>query len=125
MPIQTFNFDPDGEAIRVKIDFRSTHVVSYDLMLWEAESNSVAKEWLGNNQNTQDDEYELPSPSKINDGRLLDCTLTIADPEGKEGVYKAAMILSQKNRPDLEVPATGTLHGESTLHSIYAFLKSL
>ncbi len=125
MPITIFQFDPQGDAIRVKIEFRSPHVVSYDLVLWEANSNSVAKEWPGNNQNTQDDEYELPTPPPINDGRLLDCTLAIADPEGRGGKYNVAMIVSQKNRPDAEMLASGTLLGESAIHTIFASLKSL
>ena len=69
--MEKIQFDPEGAALKVTLQFEGLIVASYSFILWDAHSNTRLLSHIGNNQNTQDDVYELPSPVEDNDGRLI------------------------------------------------------
>ena len=74
-------FDPNGQLIKVQIDYLGTLTASYVYTLWEKNSNAKADEKSGNNQNSQDDKYELPSPVQQNVERIIEVFSTLTNPD--------------------------------------------
>ena len=64
--------DPNGGAIQLDIKYLGAFTASYVYTLWEANSNAQVSVLSGNNMNSQDDIYPLPSPVGANVGRLID-----------------------------------------------------
>lgn len=74
-------FDSNGESLRIDIQFKGANTVSYNYTLWEANSNNQVESHAGNNRNCDDDNYKLPTPSIVNNGRLIDVLSTIKNAE--------------------------------------------
>lgn len=100
--MQHVKFDPNGQPLKVQIDYFGPLTASYVYTLWEKNSNAKADERSGNNQNSQDDLYDLLSPVNENDGRIVEVFSTLANPTE-----------TQQN----EIVAIKILQGDAVLHS--------
>lgn len=70
---------------------------SYSLLLWEANENKIVKEWRGNFINTDDDTYVIGKPTRTQDGRMLECLVTVAVP-AQVGPVTVSLIVTQDGR---------------------------
>ncbi len=70
-------FNPNGPPLKASIDFYGRLTASYVYTLWERNSNSKVDERSGNNQNSQDDKYPLPTPVNDNVGRIIEFFSTL------------------------------------------------
>lgn len=123
--MKQFTFKADGEQLSITIQFGYAHVGSYILRLWEAGSNTVLMQKQGNNQNTDDDTFFLPLPTKQNDGRLIQCQTTIIAPDWKPGErYSVKLIFRQGDGEPQEYEVSGPI-GETQVHpELFALLKA-
>ena len=69
--------DPNGGPLQLDIQYLGAFTASYVYTLWEANSNAQVSQLSGNNMNSQDDVYPLPSPVAANVGRLIDVFSTL------------------------------------------------
>ena len=69
--------DPNGGPIQLDIKYLGAFTASYVYTLWEANSNAQVSVLSGNNMNSQDDIYPMPSPVSANIGRLIDIFSTM------------------------------------------------
>jgi hypothetical protein len=69
-------FDPAGGVLTATITSGQAQPGSYELLLWEANSNTILMDERGNFLNDDDDTFELPLPTTANDGRLVECIAT-------------------------------------------------
>jgi hypothetical protein len=108
MPIPKVKFKNDGEPLFVEVVVQSPQVAVYTLWLWEAKSNSIVMEKRGNNDNPEDDRYQLPTPCARNNGRLLECSITLIDPKGS-GEFNVGMKISQGEHELATILAEGEM----------------
>jgi hypothetical protein len=69
--------DPNGSPLQLDIQYLGAFTASYVYTLWEANSNAQVSALAGNNMNSQDDIYPMPSPVSANVGRLIDIFSTM------------------------------------------------
>lgn len=101
-------FDPQGGDISIEILYFGNLTASYVYSLWEKNSNTKKDEKTGNNQNSDDDKYDLPSPASDNEGRIVEVFSTLNNPSGggteKEIVairlWQGRRILLSEENPD-------------------------
>ena len=118
MPIPSVKFDPEGADLSVSIAFKTPQVVRYELELLARTSNTDLLDVTGDNQNEADDDYPLPTPVALNDGRRIYCGFTFIDPRSKpSGPYRADVIVKQGKATLVTLSATGTMtkHDEEYL----------
>ena len=108
-------FDPNGQLIKVQIDYLGTLTASYVYTLWEKNSNAKADEKRGNNQNSQDDKYELPSPVQQNAERIIEVFSTLTNPDVTDSREIVAIKILQGNTTlfSEEDPAGVQIAGEN------------
>lgn len=73
---QTATFNPAGGPLSATITSGQAQPGSYELLLWEANSNKILMDERGNFLNADDDTFELPQPNSANDGRIVECIAT-------------------------------------------------
>ena len=95
--MKTATFDPKGSAILVDVACSPQRDGSYNLILWEKDTNKVVREWKGNFINTDDDRYPLPRPNSRNDGRLLEGMVVVAIPP-RAGPSTVSVSVTQDGR---------------------------
>jgi hypothetical protein len=87
--MKEINFDGSGSSLSVNIRYESNHganlFATYTYTLWEHNSGSIADKSSGNNFNTEDDNYWLPTPALKNNGRVID-VLSILKNAGAEAL---------------------------------------
>lgn len=70
--MEVINFKKSGDPLRVKFVVKNgVLAVAYWIKLSEKNSNNAVATYDGDNQNTEDDSYYLPTPVDDNDERLL------------------------------------------------------
>jgi hypothetical protein len=69
--------DPNGGPLQLDIQYLGAFTASYVYTLWESNSNAQVSALAGNNMNSQDDIYPMPSPVSANVGRLIDIFSTM------------------------------------------------
>lgn len=72
MNLKAIVFNANNGPVTVQLDFKGLIGLSYTFTLWEANSNQTVMQVSGNNLNSADDQYELPSPANMNNNRLID-----------------------------------------------------
>jgi hypothetical protein len=80
--MKTAVFRRGGAALRAGVTCRPKRDGRYTITLWESGVNEVVppSPWSGNFVNADDDEFALPTPVGRNDGRLLECLVTVSVP---------------------------------------------
>lgn len=73
----TVKFKKNGSPISIDIQYKGAVTCSYVYALWENDSNAIVQTQQGNNLNPQDDSYELPTPTSLNEGRFIQVFSTI------------------------------------------------
>ena len=121
MAITQIRFNPNGGTIKAEIKFRTPQVGAYTLWLWEAGSNNILMEVRGNNENPADDIHPLPMPAPTNNGRILECAATLADPVG-EGPYLVEMEITQDGNKLGTALAKGNMTNTSVSCNMFAKL---
>ena len=73
-------FKKTGGVVQVNITSGFPQPGSYSLILWEANQNREAQGYpkRGNFINTAPNTDDLPQPNMMNDGRLVECIVTVA-----------------------------------------------
>ena len=88
-------FNATGQVIKVQIDYFGGLTASYVYTLWEKNSNAKADEKSGNNQNSQDDKYELPTPVQQNEGRIIEVFSILNNPDTTDSRETVAIKVMQ------------------------------
>ena len=115
------NFDGAGSALSVNIRYKSNHggnlFCTYTYTLWEPNSGSIADKRTGNNFNSEDDNYWLPTPAEKNNGRVVD-VLSILKNAGAEALNAKVEIEVCQGGNSLEVISElESVMGDSTVTS--------
>ena len=73
-------FKKKGGVIQVNVTSGFAQAGSYSLILWESNQNRVVDGYpkRGNFINTAPNTDDLPQPNKMNDGRVVECVVTVA-----------------------------------------------
>ena len=87
--------DPSGGPLQLDIKYLGAFTASYVYTLWEANSNAQVSALSGNNMNSQDDIYPLPSPVSANVGRLIDIFSTMKNASDSDMNGVVQVILTQ------------------------------
>src|SRR3954451_973928 len=85
-------FDPQGEDLKIDIQYFGKLTASYVYTLWEKNSNAKVSEHSGNNQNSQDDFYFLPSPVNENENRIIEVFSTLNNPPNDSDIREIVAI---------------------------------
>jgi len=90
-------FNPSGSPLKIEITYLGNMTASYVYTLWENNSNAKADEKSGNNLNDIDDKYELPTPVKLNEGRIIELFTTLKNADSAVGKEIVAVKIFQGN----------------------------
>ena len=82
--MKTVRFSASGGRVFAAVKVGPRRDGSYDLRLWEKETNALVEGFprQGHFNNTDTDEWPLPRPNGENDGRLLQCLAVLSLPPG-------------------------------------------
>lgn len=107
-------FDPNGGPLIVQIDYYGSLTASYVYTLWAKNSNAKVDEQYGNNQNSQDDRFILPSPVSQNSGRIVEIFSTINNPDNSNARELVAIKILQDGNTlfTQENPGGSAVHGQ-------------
>ena len=80
--MKNVRFSASGGRVSVAVKVTPKREGSYELRLWEKESNALVgpSPFMGHFLNNDTDEWPLPRPNADNDGRLLQCIVVLALP---------------------------------------------
>jgi len=80
--MKNVRFSAGGGRITACVKVSAKREGSYELRLWERETNARVggSPWYGNFLNNDTDDWPLPRPNAENDGRLLQCLVTLSLP---------------------------------------------
>ncbi len=80
--MKTVRFSTGGGRISASVKVSAKRTGSYELRLWERETNAFVggSPWHGNSLNNDTDDWPLPRPNADNDGRMLQCLMTLSLP---------------------------------------------
>ncbi len=80
--MKTVRFSASGGRVSASVKVAAKREGSYELRLWEKETNALVggSPWLGTFLNNDADEWRLPRPNADNDGRLLQCIVVLSLP---------------------------------------------
>ena len=80
--MKTVRFSTSGGRISACVKVSAKREGSYELRLWERETNALVggSPWFGNFLNNDTDDWQLPRPNAEEDGRLLQCLITLSLP---------------------------------------------
>jgi hypothetical protein len=120
--MQTATFDPKGSAILVDVACSPQRDGSYNLILWEKDTNKVVREWKGNFINSDDDQYPLPRPNNRNEGRLLEGMVVVAVPPGA-GPATVSVTVTQDGRTLATEEADVPPNSPGVLVDLFILLK--
>lgn len=75
-------YSASGGRVSVVVKATPKREGSYELRLWEKDTNALvaSSPMLGHFSNNDTDEWPLPRPNADNDGRLLQCIVVLALP---------------------------------------------
>ena len=80
--MKTVRFSTSGGRISAGVKVSAKREGSYELRLWERETNALVagSPWYGHFLNNDTDDWQLPRPNADDDGRLLQCLVTLSLP---------------------------------------------
>ena len=80
--MKTVRYSLTGGRVSASVKVSAKREGSYELRLWERETNALVggSPWHGHFLNNDTDEWPLPRPNADNDGRLLQCIVTLSLP---------------------------------------------
>ena len=80
--MKVVKFSTTGGRVSAAVKVAAKRDGSYELRLWEKETNAQVggSPWSGTFVNNDDDDYSLPRPNVENDGRILQCVVTLSLP---------------------------------------------
>ena len=80
--MKNVRFSASGGRVIAAVKVAPKREGSYELRLWEKETNALVgpSPRLGHFNNTDTDEWPLPRPNADNDGRLLQCIVVLTLP---------------------------------------------
>ena len=80
--MKTVRFSTSGGRISASVKVSAKREGSYELRLWERETNAFVggSPWHGNFINNDTDDHLLPRPNADDDGRMLQCLVTLSLP---------------------------------------------
>ncbi|MEQ1831599.1 MAG: hypothetical protein ABL977_00985 [Candidatus Eisenbacteria bacterium] len=80
--MKNVRFSASGGRLFASVKVSAKREGSYELRLWERETNALAapSPMLGHFLNNDTDEWPLPRPNAENDGRLLQCVIVLSLP---------------------------------------------
>lgn len=80
--MKTVKFTTNGGRISASVKVSAKREGSYELRLWERDSNTFVggSPWFGNFLNNDTDDHWLPRPNADVDGRILECRVTLSLP---------------------------------------------
>jgi len=80
--MKTVRFSASGGRVTAEVKVSPKRDGSYELRLWERETNSQVNPFpcVGNFLNNDDDEWPLPRPNAENDGRALQLLVALSMP---------------------------------------------
>ncbi len=80
--MKVVKFSTTGGRVSAAVKVAAKRDGSYELRLWEKETNAQVggSPWSGTFVNNDDDDYSLPRPNIENDGRILQCIVTLSLP---------------------------------------------
>ncbi|HYF30509.1 MAG TPA: hypothetical protein VD993_05285 [Chitinophagaceae bacterium] len=88
-------FKPNGDPLKINIQYLGAFTASYIYTLWEANSNAQVSQLSGNNLNSQDDVYPLPCPVAANTGRIIEVFSTLKNSTGASMIGIVEVTVSQ------------------------------
>lgn len=80
--MKTVRFSTTGGRVTASVKIAAKREGSYELRLWEKETNALVGEspWRGTFLNNDTDDWWLPRPNADNDGRMLQCVIVLSLP---------------------------------------------
>lgn len=80
--MKTVRYSLTGGRVSASVKVSAKREGSYELRLWEKETNAFVggSPWHGHFLNNDTDEWPLPRPNADNDGRVLQCVVTLSLP---------------------------------------------
>jgi hypothetical protein len=80
--MKVVKFSTTGGRIMASVKVAAKREGSYELKLWEKETNAFVggSPWHGTFLNNDTDDFPLPRPNIENDGRMLQCIITLSLP---------------------------------------------
>jgi hypothetical protein len=80
--MKVVKFSTTGGRVSASVKVAAKREGSYELRLWEKETNALVggSPWHGTFLNNDIDDYWLPRPNLENDGRMLQCIITLSLP---------------------------------------------
>jgi|GEM_PF-2154430 len=117
-------FHPDKGTLWVDIAYPETLLFCrYLLQLRDADTNEFIEGYdniRGDNENSADDTYALPTPAYVNDGCVLMIFHTIMDQNGDGGSYRISVTIRQGGTvlwksPDTKYDISGELEMKQTI----------
>jgi len=80
--MKTVRYSASGGRVVAAVQVAPKRDGSYELMLWEKETNEIVEPFpcRGNFINNDDDEWPLPRPNAENDGRALQVVVALSMP---------------------------------------------
>ncbi|HWB62168.1 MAG TPA: hypothetical protein VG603_01565 [Chitinophagales bacterium] len=123
----TVKFDPTKGPLKVCFDFTGPFFADYTYKLREANSNALADgPKPGDNKNTQDDCYLLPTPVEQNDGRKIVLSTDFVSPPAQKGMaYSIVATVSQNGTSIGSDTDSGTLTGDFQDSLLVIFLQKI
>jgi hypothetical protein len=119
--MDTIQFDSEGGPLFADIRSGFANPGSYTLTLWKRNSNQKAmKDVEGNFINADDDRHELAGAAADNDGRIVECFVTVT-PLGNPKQFFASMRIIQ----DDAVLGDISVADETTSHTVTVDLFAL
>lgn len=80
--MKTVRFSASGGRVTAAVKVSPKREGSYELRLWERESNALVGSFPrhGHFHNNDSDEWPLPRPNSENDGRMVQCIVVLSLP---------------------------------------------
>jgi hypothetical protein len=93
--MKNVRFSTSGGRVSVAVKVAPKREGSYELRLWERESNALVapSPFLGHFLNNDTDEWPLPRPNADNDGRLLQCIVVLSLPPDVRAATVSVVVL--------------------------------
>jgi hypothetical protein len=94
--MKTVRYSASGGRLVAAVQVAPKRDGSYELMLWEKETNEIVEPFpcRGNFLNNDDDEWQLPRPNAENDGRALQVLVALSMPADVKAAT-VSLVLSQ------------------------------
>ena len=93
--MKTVRFSTGGGRVTASVKVSAKRSGSYELRLWERESNAFVggSPWHGNFINNDADDWQMPRPNADNDGRMLQCIMSLSLPPDVRSATVSVVIM--------------------------------